>query len=150
MSRLEGSVQQGGRAGAQEGVRLQQRDGRPQDREGRRQHGAGRGDANVKIVDTGVDECAHHRPEAGHRPAPKKSIAQFKLRQGMPIGTMVTLRGIGLLLPRPADPVALPRVRDFRGVSPKGFDGRGNYTLGLKDQLPSPISTTWAWTRRAE
>jgi hypothetical protein len=69
----------------------------------------------------------------------KKSIAQFKVRQGMPIGTMVTLRG-----PRMWDfldrlmAVALPRVRDFRGVSPKGFDGRGNYTLGLKDQLLFP------------
>ena len=69
----------------------------------------------------------------------KKSIAQFKVRKGMPIGTMVTLRGERMweFLDR-LIAVALPRVRDFRGVSPKGFDGRGNYTLGLKDQLLFP------------
>lgn len=63
-------------------------------------------------------------------------MAQFKVRQGMPIGVMVTLRGIRMyeFLDRLVS-IALPRVRDFRGVSPKGFDGRGNYTLGLKDQL---------------
>jgi large subunit ribosomal protein L5 len=69
----------------------------------------------------------------------KKSIAQFKVRQGMPIGAMVTLRGDRMwdFLDRLIS-VALPRVRDFRGVSAKGFDGRGNYTLGLKDQLLFP------------
>ena len=69
----------------------------------------------------------------------KKSIAQFKVRKGMPIGTMVTLRGERMweFLDRLVA-VALPRVRDFRGVSPRGFDGRGNYTLGLKDQLLFP------------
>ena len=69
----------------------------------------------------------------------KKSIAQFKVRQGMPIGTMVTLRGDRMweFLDR-LIAIALPRVRDFRGVSPRGFDGRGNYTLGLKDQLLFP------------
>ena len=69
----------------------------------------------------------------------KKSIAQFKLRKGMPIGAMVTLRGDRMwdFLDRLVS-VALPRVRDFRGVSPKGFDGRGNFTLGLKDQLLFP------------
>jgi large subunit ribosomal protein L5 len=69
----------------------------------------------------------------------KKSIAQFKVRQGQPIGTMVTLRGERMyeFLDRLIS-IALPRVRDFRGVSPKGFDGRGNYTLGLKDQLIFP------------
>lgn len=66
----------------------------------------------------------------------KKSIAQFKVREGMPIGAMVTLRGERMyeFLDRLMN-IALPRVRDFRGVSPKGFDGRGNYTLGLRDQL---------------
>ena len=66
----------------------------------------------------------------------KKSIAQFKVRKGMPIGAMVTLRGDRMyeFLDRLMN-IALPRVRDFRGVSAKGFDGRGNYTLGLKDQL---------------
>jgi large subunit ribosomal protein L5 len=69
----------------------------------------------------------------------KKSIAAFKLREGMAIGCMVTLRGDRMFefLDRLMN-VALPRVRDFRGVSPKSFDGRGNYTLGLKDQLIFP------------
>ena len=66
----------------------------------------------------------------------KKSIAAFKVREGMPIGAMVTLRGdTHVRVPGPLDHVALPRVRDFRGVSTKSFDGRGNYTLGLRDQL---------------
>jgi large subunit ribosomal protein L5 len=69
----------------------------------------------------------------------KKSIAAFKVRKGMPVGTMVTLRGERMweFLDRLMT-VALPRVRDFKGVSPKGFDGRGNYTLGLRDQLIFP------------
>jgi large subunit ribosomal protein L5 len=69
----------------------------------------------------------------------RKSIAAFKLREGMPIGTMVTLRGDRMFefLDRLLN-VALPRVRDFRGVSTKSFDGRGNYTLGIKDQLIFP------------
>jgi large subunit ribosomal protein L5 len=69
----------------------------------------------------------------------KKSIAQFKVRKGMPIGTMVTLRGERMyeFLDRLIS-IALPRVRDFKGVSARGFDGRGNYTLGLKDQLIFP------------
>jgi large subunit ribosomal protein L5 len=101
--------------------------------------GLGEATQNAKIVDTGVDELAR---VTGQKPVvtrAKKSIAQFKVRKGMPIGTMVTLRG-----PRMWDfldrlmAVALPRVRDFRGVSPRGFDGRGNYTLGLKDQLLFP------------
>jgi large subunit ribosomal protein L5 len=101
--------------------------------------GLGEATQNAKIVDTGADELAR---VTGQKPVvtrAKKSIAQFKVRKGMPIGTMVTLRG-----PRMWDfldrlmAVALPRVRDFRGVSPRGFDGRGNYTLGLKDQLLFP------------
>jgi large subunit ribosomal protein L5 len=69
----------------------------------------------------------------------KKSIAQFKVRKGMPIGVMVTLRGERMyeFLDRLIT-IALPRVRDFRGISPRGFDGRGNYTLGLRDQLMFP------------
>jgi len=69
----------------------------------------------------------------------KKSIAAFKVREGMPIGAMVTLRGDRMyeFLDRLLN-VALPRVRDFRGVSTKSFDGRGNYTLGLRDQLIFP------------
>jgi large subunit ribosomal protein L5 len=101
--------------------------------------GLGEATQNAKIVDTGVDELARITGQKPVVTRAKKSIAQFKVRKGMPIGTMVTLRG-----PRMWDfldrlmAVALPRVRDFRGVSPRGFDGRGNYTLGLKDQLLFP------------
>ena len=101
--------------------------------------GLGEATGNAKIVDTGVDEIAR---VTGQKPVvtrAKKSIAQFKVRQGMPIGAMVTLRGDRMweFLDRLIS-IALPRVRDFRGVSPRGFDGRGNYTLGLKDQLLFP------------
>jgi large subunit ribosomal protein L5 len=101
--------------------------------------GLGEATQNAKIVDTGADELAR---VTGQKPVvtrAKKSIAQFKVRKGMPIGAMVTLRGERMweFLDR-LMAVALPRVRDFRGVSPKGFDGRGNYTLGLKDQLLFP------------
>jgi large subunit ribosomal protein L5 len=101
--------------------------------------GLGEATQNAKIVDTGADELAR---VTGQKPVitrAKKSIAQFKVRKGMPIGPMVTLRGERMweFLDR-LIAVALPRVRDFRGVSAKGFDGRGNYTLGLKDQLMFP------------
>ena len=98
----------------------------------------GLGDAteNSKLIDVGADELAR---VTGQRPVTtraRKSVAAFKVRQGMPIGTMVTLRGDRMyeFLDRLVS-IALPRVRDFRGISPRGFDGRGNYTLGLKDQL---------------
>jgi large subunit ribosomal protein L5 len=98
----------------------------------------GLGDAtqNAKIIDTGADELARITGQKAAVRRAKKSIAQFKVRQGMPIGAMVTLRGERMyeFLDRLMN-VALPRVRDFRGVSPKGFDGRGNFTLGLRDQL---------------
>ena len=101
--------------------------------------GLGEATQNAKIVDTGADEVMR---VTGQKPVvtrAKKSIAQFKVRKGMPIGAMVTLRGERMwdFLDRLIS-VALPRVRDFRGVSTKGFDGRGNYTLGLKDQLLFP------------
>jgi large subunit ribosomal protein L5 len=98
----------------------------------------GLGDAtqNAKVIDTGADELARITGQKAAVRRAKKSIAQFKLRQGMPIGAMVTLRGERMyeFLDRLMN-VSLPRVRDFRGVSPKGFDGRGNFTLGLRDQL---------------
>jgi large subunit ribosomal protein L5 len=101
----------------------------------------GLGDAtqNAKIADTGADELARITGQKAVITRSKKSIAQFKLRKGMPIGAMVTLRGERMweFLDRLVS-VALPRVRDFRGVSPRGFDGRGNFTLGLKDQLIFP------------
>ena len=101
--------------------------------------GLGEATSNVKLIDAGADELAR---VAGQKPVTrraKKSIAQFKVRKGQPIGTMVTLRGERMweFLDRLMS-IALPRVRDFKGVSPKGFDGRGNYTLGLRDQLLFP------------
>jgi large subunit ribosomal protein L5 len=101
--------------------------------------GLGEATQNVKIVDTGSDELARITGQLPVTRRAKKSIAQFKVRKGMPVGTMVTLRGERMyeFLDRLMN-VALPRVRDFRGVSPKGFDGRGNFTLGLRDQLIFP------------
>jgi large subunit ribosomal protein L5 len=97
----------------------------------------GLGDAvqDVKIIDKAVEELALI---TGQKPVVTKarnSIASFKLREGMPIGCAVTLRGARMyeFLDRLVNAV-LPRLRDFRGISPNGFDGRGNYTLGLKDQ----------------
>ena len=98
--------------------------------------GLGEATQNAKLIDAGSDDLTRI---AGQKPLTtraRKSIAQFKLRQGNPIGAMVTLRRDRMyeFLDRLIS-IALPRVRDFRGVSPKGFDGRGNYTLGLTDQL---------------
>jgi len=101
--------------------------------------GMGEAIANAKVLDTAVEEL---KAIAGQKPVitkAKKSIASFKLRQGMPIGVMVTLRGERMyeFFDRLVS-VALPRVRDFRGVSPKAFDGRGNYTIGIREQLIFP------------
>jgi large subunit ribosomal protein L5 len=101
--------------------------------------GLGEATGNSKLMDGAVNELG---AISGQKPVvtkAKKSIAAFKLREGMPIGCMVTLRGDRMFefLDRLMN-VALPRVRDFRGVSPKSFDGRGNYTLGLKEQLIFP------------
>jgi large subunit ribosomal protein L5 len=101
--------------------------------------GLGEATGNAKIVDAGADELTRISGQKAIVTRAKKSIAQFKVRQGMPIGAMVTLRGERMwdFLDRLIS-IALPRVRDFRGVSGKGFDGRGNYTLGLKDQIIFP------------
>ncbi len=101
--------------------------------------GLGEATSNPKIMDGAVNELG---AIAGQRPVvtkAKKSIAAFKLRENMPIGCMVTLRGDRMFefLDRLMN-ISLPRVRDFRGVSSKAFDGRGNYTLGIKDQLIFP------------
>jgi large subunit ribosomal protein L5 len=101
--------------------------------------GLGEATQNAKLMDGAVTELGQI---TGQRPVvtkATKSISAFKLREGMAIGTMVTLRGDRMyeFLDRLLN-VALPRVRDFRGVSTKAFDGRGNYTLGLKDQLIFP------------
>jgi large subunit ribosomal protein L5 len=101
--------------------------------------GLGEATSNAKLVDVGADELARITGQKPVTRRSKKSIAAFKVRKGMPIGTMVTLRGDRMweFLDRLMT-IALPRVRDFKGVSPKGFDGRGNYTLGLRDQLMFP------------
>jgi large subunit ribosomal protein L5 len=101
--------------------------------------GVGEAIQNIKILDDAVEELT---ALAGQRPVitrAQKSIAAFKLREGMPIGARVTLRGTRMweFLDRLIS-VALPRVRDFRGISAKSFDGRGNYTLGVRDQLIFP------------
>ncbi len=101
--------------------------------------GLGEAVQNPKVIDSAVEDLT---AITGQKPVvtrAKKSIAQFRVRQGMPIGAKVTLRGQRMyhFLDKLMN-VALPRVRDFRGVSPKAFDGRGNYTLGLREQLIFP------------
>src|SRR5271157_3558221 len=101
--------------------------------------GVGEATQNAKLIDPAVNELGQI---TGQRPVitrAKKSIAAFKVREGMPIGAMVTLRGDRMyeFFDRLVS-IVLPRVRDFRGVSTKSFDGRGNYTLGLHDQLIFP------------
>jgi large subunit ribosomal protein L5 len=98
--------------------------------------GIGEATQNAKIADTAQDELGRIAGQRAVVTRARKSIAQFKLRQGMPVGAMVTLRGVRMyeFLDR-LIAIALPRVRDFKGVSPKGFDGRGNFTVGLRDQL---------------
>jgi len=101
--------------------------------------GLGEATSNAKIIDTGADELARITGQKPVTRRAKKSIAAFKVRKGQPVATMVTLRGERMweFLDRLMS-IALPRVRDFKGVSPRGFDGRGNYTLGLRDQLLFP------------
>ena len=101
--------------------------------------GLGEAIANARALENAVEDMTII---AGQKPVvtrAKKSIAGFKLREGMPIGVKVTLRGDRMLefLDRLVN-IALPRVRDFRGISPKSFDGRGNYTMGIKEQLIFP------------
>ncbi|MEX2648323.1 MAG: 50S ribosomal protein L5 [Alphaproteobacteria bacterium] len=101
--------------------------------------GVGEGVADSKAVQAAVVELEAISGQKAVVTRSKKSIANFKLRQGMPIGCKVTLRGVRMyeFLDRLVT-IALPRVRDFRGVSPKSFDGRGNFALGLKEQLVFP------------
>jgi large subunit ribosomal protein L5 len=101
--------------------------------------GLGEATSNAKIVDVASDELSKITGQKAAVRRAKKSIAAFKVRQGMPVGAMVTLRGERMydFLDRLIG-IALPRVRDFKGISAKGFDGRGNYTLGLRDQIIFP------------
>ncbi|HEV2113298.1 MAG TPA: 50S ribosomal protein L5 [Terriglobales bacterium] len=101
--------------------------------------GLGEATQNAKIMDPAVNELGQITGQKPVVTRAKKSIAAFKVREGMPIGAMVTLRGDRMyeFFDRLVN-VALPRVRDFRGISTKSFDGRGNFTLGLRDQLIFP------------
>jgi len=94
---------------------------------------------NVKLLENAAEELALITGQKAQIRRARKSIANFKLREGMPIGARVTLRGARMweFLDRLIS-IALPRVRDFRGVSPKGFDGRGNYSLGITEQIIFP------------
>ena len=101
--------------------------------------GLGEAVQNAKLVESASEEL---KAITGRKPVitrAKKSIASFKLREGMPIGAMVTLRGEHMydFLDRLVS-IALPRTRDFKGISPKAFDGRGNYTLGIREQIVFP------------
>ncbi|NER82320.1 MAG: 50S ribosomal protein L5 [Leptolyngbya sp. SIO1D8] len=101
--------------------------------------GLGEASQNAKALEASIAELAMI---TGQRPVvtrAKKAIAGFKIRQGMPVGVMVTLRAVRMyaFLNRLIN-LSLPRIRDFRGISPKSFDGRGNYTLGLREQLIFP------------
>ena len=101
--------------------------------------GMGEAIQNVKLLESAATELGTITGQKAVMTRAKKAIAGFKLRQGMPIGTKVTLRNRRMyeFFDRLVS-LALPRIRDFRGVSPKAFDGRGNYTLGLKEQLIFP------------
>jgi large subunit ribosomal protein L5 len=101
--------------------------------------GLGEAIQNIKVLESAVEQLSQITGQKAVITKAKKSIAQFKLREGMPIGCMVTLRRNRAyeFLERLIN-VALPRVRDFKGVSPKAFDGRGNYTLGIREQIIFP------------
>ncbi|TYO95720.1 LSU ribosomal protein L5P [Geothermobacter ehrlichii] len=101
--------------------------------------GLGEAIQNIKVLESAVEELERITGQKPVVTKAKKSIAQFKLREGMPIGAMVTLRRERAyeFLDRLIN-IALPRVRDFKGISPKAFDGRGNYTLGIREQIIFP------------
>jgi large subunit ribosomal protein L5 len=101
--------------------------------------GVGDAKVNAKALDNAMDELTLIAGQRAQLRRAKKSIAGFKLREGMPIGTKVTLRGARMyeFLDRLVA-IALPRIRDFRGLSPRSFDGRGNYSLGVREQIIFP------------
>jgi large subunit ribosomal protein L5 len=101
--------------------------------------GMGEASQNIKLLDTAAAELGLITGQKPIVTRAKKSIANFKIRKGMPIGCCVTLRGVRMyeFLDRLSS-IVLPRLRDFKGLSPNSFDGRGNYTLGLRDQLVFP------------
>jgi len=101
--------------------------------------GMGAAVADKKLIDVAIEEISTITGQKAVATKSKKAISNFKLRENMPIGVRVTLRGNHMyeFLDRLMN-IALPRVRDFKGVNPKGFDGRGNYTLGIKEQIIFP------------
>jgi len=101
--------------------------------------GMGAAVADKKLIDVAIEEISTITGQKAVATKSKKAISNFKLRENMPIGVRVTLRGNHMyeFMDRLMN-IALPRVRDFKGVSPKGFDGRGNYTLGIKEQIIFP------------
>ena len=101
--------------------------------------GVGEGKTDAKQIDAALDELTTIAGQRAQIRRARKSIAQFKIREGMPIGVRVTLRGDRMweFLDRLVS-IALPRIRDFRGLSPDSFDGRGNYSLGVREQIIFP------------
>ncbi|MBV8078887.1 MAG: 50S ribosomal protein L5 [Actinobacteria bacterium] len=101
--------------------------------------GVGDGKTDAKALDSAIEELTTIAGQRAQLRRARKSIAQFKLREGMPIGARVTLRGDRMweFLDRLIS-IALPRIRDFRGLNPKSFDGRGNYSLGIREQIIFP------------
>ena len=101
--------------------------------------GVGEGKTDAKQIDAALDELTIIAGQRAQVRRARKSIAQFKIREGMPVGVRVTLRGDRMweFLDRLVS-IALPRIRDFRGLSPKSFDGRGNYSLGIREQIIFP------------
>ena len=101
--------------------------------------GVGEAKTNAKALDTAVEELTTITGQRAQITRAKKSIAGFKIREGMPIGAKVTLRGVRMyeFLDRLVS-IALPRIRDFRGLTPKSFDGRGNYSIGIREQIIFP------------
>ena len=101
--------------------------------------GVGEAKTDAKVLDSAMEELATIAGQRPHVRRARKSIAQFKVREGMPVGTRVTLRGARMweFLDRLVS-IALPRIRDFRGLNPNSFDGRGNYSLGVREQVIFP------------
>ena len=101
--------------------------------------GVGEAKTDAKVLDAAIEELSTIAGQRAQVRRARKSVAQFKIREGMPIGTRVTLRGDRMweFLDRLIS-IALPRIRDFRGLSPNSFDGRGNYSLGLREQIIFP------------
>ncbi len=127
------------RAGAAAGVRLHEPDAGAEAGQDRHQHGRGRGDRRQKKLDAAVVELTLISGQKPVKTLAKKAIAGFKIRKGLPIGCKVTLRKARMyeFLERLVT-IAMPRVRDFRGIQGKGFDGRGNFAMGMKEQIVFP------------